>query len=68
MPEMTGAKMAMEMLKIRPDIPIILCTGHSSIITAEKAKSLGIKAFIMKPVSREGLAKEIRNVLDRKTA
>ena len=51
MPNMTGDQLARELLKIRPDIPIILCTGYSERITEEEAKDIGIKAFVMKPLS-----------------
>ena len=66
MPVMTGDKLAQEFMKIRPDIPIILCTGYSENMTEEKAKELGIREFIMKPFEIEDLAKTIRKVLDGK--
>ncbi len=66
MPVMTGDKMAQEFLKIRSDIPIILCTGYSEHMTEEKAKELGIREFLMKPFEIEDLAKIIRKVLDVK--
>ncbi|MBU0988421.1 MAG: PAS domain S-box protein, partial [Proteobacteria bacterium] len=56
MAQMTGDKLAEEILKIRPDMPIILCTGFSEKITEEKAKQLGIKAFVMKPLVKRDLA------------
>jgi PAS domain S-box-containing protein len=64
MPQMTGIKLARELLRIRPDIPIILCTGFSETVTAEKCKDLGIKDLIMKPVLAEKLAWRIRAILD----
>ena len=64
MPNMTGDKLAQEMLSIRPDIPVILCTGYSHQITEEKAKRIGIKKFIFKPIAIDELARTIRNVLD----
>jgi PAS domain S-box-containing protein len=64
MPYMTGAKLAGELLKIRPEIPIILCTGYSYLITPEKAREIGIKKFLMKPFSRREIAEAIRSVLD----
>ncbi len=66
MPVMTGDKLAQEFMKIRPDIPIILCTGYSEHMTEEKAKELGIREFLMKPFEIEDLAKTIRKVLDGK--
>jgi CheY-like chemotaxis protein len=64
MPDMTGDKLAVEMLKIRPDLPIILATGYSVAITAEKAQKMGIRAFIHKPVVEADLARIVRHVLD----
>jgi DNA-binding NtrC family response regulator len=59
---MTGADLAVKMLQIRPDIPIILCTGYSSLITAREAKALGIKEFIMKPLIPANMARIVRKV------
>ncbi|MBW2562526.1 MAG: PAS domain S-box protein [Deltaproteobacteria bacterium] len=64
MPNMTGDKLAGELIKIRSDIPIILCTGFSELISEEKAKSLGIKEFLMKPVVMKDLSITIRKVLE----
>jgi len=64
MPQMTGEKLAKEFMQIRPDIPIILCTGYSELISEEKAEKMGIRAFVMKPVVMSDIAKTIRNVLD----
>jgi PAS domain S-box-containing protein len=64
MPHMTGEQMARELLRIRPDIPIILCTGHSERIDKEKAMAVGIREYIMKPVALRDLAVAIRRVLD----
>lgn len=65
MPHMTGNELAKEMLRIKPDIPIILCTGFSEIISAEKAKSIGIEEFILKPINIKNLAMLLRKVLDK---
>ena len=64
MPGMTGDKLASELLRIKPRIPIILCTGHNKRISYEKAAAIGIKAFCMKPLSRAELATMVRQVLD----
>ncbi|MCP4368646.1 MAG: PAS domain S-box protein [Deltaproteobacteria bacterium] len=64
MPNMTGDKLAEELIKIRSDIPVILCTGFSELISKEKAESLGIKEFLMKPVALKVLSTTIRKVLD----
>jgi len=65
MPHMTGANLAKEIMSIRPNIPIILCTGYSEIISEEKAKAIGIKAYLMKPIVKSEFAKTIRDVLDQ---
>ncbi len=65
MPQMAGAKLAEKLKKIRSDIPIILCTGHSSLIDEDKAKQLGISGYVMKPVSMSKIAKAIREVFDK---
>ncbi|MCG8688521.1 MAG: response regulator [Desulfobacterales bacterium] len=64
MPKMNGVELAKKMREIRTDIPIIICTGHSSLIDEVKAKELGITGYIMKPVSLPKLFKTLRDVLD----
>ena len=64
MPGMTGANLAAEILSIRPEFPIILCTGFSHIMSEQKARDLGIREFIMKPASVTELRVAVRNVLD----
>lgn len=65
MPEMTGDVLAEQMLTIRPDIPIVLCTGYSSRIDNEdQARAIGVRALFMKPVELEALAKTVRQLLD----
>jgi PAS domain S-box-containing protein len=64
MPDMTGAQLAQKLLDIRPDIPIILCTGFSEVITEERAKGIGIREYVMKPVVMSEISKTIRKVLD----
>ncbi len=66
MPRMTGITLFKKMIEIRPDIPVIICTGYSDLISEEKAKKLGIKAFIAKPVVMRELSVQIREVLDGK--
>jgi CheY-like chemotaxis protein len=63
MPEMTGARLASELRRIRPDIPIVLCTGFSHVMNAETAATLEIDAFLMKPVDGQVLASTIHQVL-----
>ena len=66
MPKLTGDKLAKQLLKIKSDIPIILCTGFSSMIDEEKAKTMGISAFINKPIIKREIAETIRKVIDEK--
>ncbi len=63
MPNMTGDRLAAELMKIRPNIPVILCTGYSKQITDDSAKEMGIKAFVYKPIVKSDLAKIVRSVL-----
>jgi PAS domain S-box-containing protein len=63
MPAMSGEAFARALLAIREDMPIILCTGFSHTITAEKAAHLGLRAFLMKPVNATALAQTIQKVL-----
>jgi len=64
MPQMTGVKLSEKLKDVRSDIPVIICTGHSSLIDEEKAKKLGIAAYVMKPIVMSDIAKTIRKVLD----
>lgn len=66
MPRITGMQLAREALNIRADIPIILCSGFSELMNAEKAKSFGIREYIMKPIIKKDLAQVVRRVLDEK--
>jgi PAS domain S-box-containing protein len=63
MPNIRGDHLAKELLKIRPDIPIIICTGFSEMISEDKAKNIGIREFIMKPINKKELAVAIRDAL-----
>jgi PAS domain S-box-containing protein len=64
MPGMTGDLLAKELMQIRPNIPIILCTGYSQVIDPERAQQKGIKAFVMKPILINEIAAAIRRVLE----
>jgi nitrogen-specific signal transduction histidine kinase/CheY-like chemotaxis protein len=67
MPHMAGSQLSSELLRIRLDLPIILCTGHSETMSREKAKDLGIREFLMKPLNKQELAEAVRRVLDKKS-
>ena len=64
MPHMTGEKLAKEMIRLKPSIPVILCTGFSRSIDEEKIRETGIRAVLSKPFLKQKLAETIRNVLD----
>ena len=66
MPKMTGAELAQKLLSIRSDIPIILCSGFSHIINEKRAKAIGVREYVMKPLIMRDFAKIIRKVLDEK--
>ncbi len=67
MPHIRGDRLAEKLIAIRPDIPVVICTGHSELVDEKIAEAIGIKAFIMKPVARETLDRTIRFVLDGET-
>jgi CheY-like chemotaxis protein len=64
MPNMTGLQLAQNMLSLRPNIPVIICTGFPENISIEEAKNIGVKELIFKPLSREEIASIVRSVLD----
>ena len=64
MPEMTGVELAEEIMTIRPDMPVILATGFSHLVDAKLAQSAGIKAFVMKPLTKKEIARTVRKALD----
>lgn len=64
MPNMTGDKLAKEILSIRPDMPIILCSGFSEKIDADKAAALGIRKYIEKPLDMSDLIVTVGKLLD----
>ncbi|MDT3776315.1 PAS domain S-box protein [Nitrospira sp. MA-1] len=64
MPHITGEALARQLLELRPDVPIILCTGFSHSMTPEKAKAMGIRAFLLKPLLIKDLARTLRDVLN----
>jgi signal transduction histidine kinase len=64
MPELTGTELAQRLLEIRPDVPIILCTGFSHLVNEEAAKAIGIRAFTLKPFTLSSIGLLVRKVLD----
>lgn len=63
MPELTGVELAREIMAIRQDIPIILCTGFSRLVDVDSAKELGIRALAIKPLTKREIARTLREVL-----
>jgi CheY-like chemotaxis protein len=68
MPVMTGERLARELRRFRPDIPIILCTGFSHTMTASKAQALGVDALLLKPLGFRELGRAIQQVLEQRQA
>ena len=65
MPHMTGLELASELLRIRPDLPVIMCSGLDEPVSAEKIREAGIQEFFIKPIGKSEFAQIIRRVLDR---
>jgi len=63
MPNMTGTRLAAEIMRIRPSTPIVLCTGYSESVNRSQALSMGIREYVMKPIVAKDLARTIRQVL-----
>lgn len=66
MPHLTGVELSQKVLVIKPGLPIIICTGFSELINQEQAQALGIRGYLMKPVSVRDLAMIMRKALDNK--
>lgn len=64
MPGLRGDMLAKEIMSIRPEMPVILSTGYSSQISEEKAEELGVRAFVIKPLTARELVSTVRRVLD----
>lgn len=64
MPHMTGAQLSKKLKAIRPNIPIILCTGYSSLIDENRARLIGIAAYLTKPVALSEISKTVKMILD----
>jgi len=67
MPHMSGVQLTEKLKSVKPDIPVIICTGNSSLIDEKKAKDAGISAFAIKPITSSEIAQLIRSVLDTPT-
>lgn len=65
MPGIEGTELAQKIFEVRPDIPIILCSGFSNKIDQEKAKKINIRSFIDKPILMAALVTEVREIFDK---
>jgi CheY-like chemotaxis protein len=64
MPQMNGINLSKQLLEIRPDLPILLCTGFSDAANEEKARAAGIREFAFKPLALSDFAKTLRKMMD----
>lgn len=64
MPGMTGDQLTAELLAIKPELPVIICSGFSEKINRDNAKALGVKAYLMKPIIMSEMAETLRSALD----
>ncbi len=64
MPGMTGSELTLAVRKVKPDMPVILCTGHSDLVSKEKALAAGIDKYVTKPIAGNELFQVVRSVLD----
>jgi two-component system cell cycle sensor histidine kinase/response regulator CckA len=64
MPMMSGIDLGIEVMAIRSDVPVILMTGFSELVTREKAKNMGFRELVMKPFAVSDLAKTLRRVTE----
>lgn len=66
MPNLTGLELTRRLLALRPDIPVVLCTGFSEAVNEETARAAGVVAYLTKPVDPDQLARAVRAALDRR--
>jgi YesN/AraC family two-component response regulator len=65
MPQMTGEDLIHALHRLRPELPVILCTGFSHVMDAKKAQALGQVTFLMKPVDEYELGVLLQQLLVR---
>ena len=68
MPQLTGEALAQEILRLRPRLPIILCTGHVPVAPGARPRPLGVRATLLKPISRLDLSLAIQRLLAERAA
>jgi two-component system, cell cycle sensor histidine kinase and response regulator CckA len=64
MPMMSGADLTREVLKVRPDLPVIMSTGHSEVMTEKKALEMGIRKYVLKPIQGNELIHAVQEILE----
>ena len=67
MPQLTGTLLAVELMGIRPEVPIVIIAGYSDSITVEECQEMGIRQLVRKPLNPDSFSRTIRNVLDEPT-
>lgn len=67
MPKLTGDQLSLKMLAIKPQVPIIICTGYSDRLGNEQAQEIGIQCFKAKPLEIRDLSTLIRKILDKQS-
>ena len=65
MPDMTGMALAKKIIEKRADVPVILCTGYSEVVSEEEIQKAGIRELVMKPVSKQEMREILRRALKR---
>jgi CheY-like chemotaxis protein len=68
MPRMSGDRLVKEILTLKPDMPIILCTGFSEKVDQDSAAAIGARLYLEKPFDRSALASSIRRALEKKSS
>ena len=66
MPEMNGEALAKEILKLSPNMPIILCSGYNSKVDEKSVVTIGIQSYLQKPYNMKSLADAVRQALTEK--
>jgi signal transduction histidine kinase/BarA-like signal transduction histidine kinase len=64
MPHLTGDRLAVALMEMRPELPVIMCTGHSERVSAEVMARIGVRAILTKPLTGASLANTLRQALD----
>jgi CheY-like chemotaxis protein len=64
MPMMTGGELALEIMRVRQDIPVVVCTGYSITLSEKEAAQMGVKALVMKPLTMSALGETVHKVIE----